>query len=63
MKIKKLRDKAYLGEMVEMAIPPKTHTFVLKLSDRDKFIKEMNDNVISKVFLKKCRETSKLFNK
>lgn len=63
MDIKRWDGKANFDRMRNMVVKPMTHSFIIKSSRLGDFIKESNDNVISKSFLEKCKEVSKLFNR
>lgn len=63
MNIKRWVGKAKFGGMIKMTAKPMAHSFIIKASKADSFIKQSNDNVISKSFLERCKEASKLFNR
>ncbi|WP_208340941.1 hypothetical protein [Clostridium perfringens] len=42
---------------------PMMGSLIIKSSKREQFIRESNNNVISKDFLKQCRESSKLIKR
>lgn len=47
----------------ESFVKPMMNNLMIKASKADNFIKQSNDNVISKSFLERCKEASKLFNR
>ncbi|EPB8168463.1 hypothetical protein ACRTAL_002235 [Clostridium perfringens] len=65
MLVKKWLWKARLRKVINMTIlaKPMMGSLIIKSSKREQFIRESNNNVISKDFLKQCRESSKLIKR